>query len=150
MSYLYVDASTLVSIALDDPERSKSALGMFAGFERVGTSELSTVECQAGLCQELRTRPDLWVDAEQNLNQIFSQLQILGVVSSVLSRARSLVKRYRASIGLRSADAIHVATANVVKDVLAERGIHKIEFLTSDRKQYEAFTAEGYTGTFLA
>ena len=149
MDYLYVDASTLVAIALDDPRRAQAALPMLAASKHVGTSGLSLVECQAALSQELRDEPQLLVDAEQNLNRLLIRLQILAIAPAVLTQARHLVKRYRTSLGLRSADAIHVATANEVRDAIGEQGSRLIEYLTSDRRQHAAFTAEGYAGTFL-
>jgi hypothetical protein len=53
------------------------------------------------------------------------------------------------SIGLRSADAIHLATANEFKEAVGLDDDIRLEYLTSDRKQHQAFTAEGFEGLFL-
>src|SRR6058998_3947174 len=112
MNYLYLDASTLVSIALNDPVRAPKALNHIQKYDGVMTSDLSRVECQAGVSSQLSTHPDLLVAAEQNMNRIMNRLLVLNIATSVVDTARALIKRHRVSIGLRSADAIHLATAH--------------------------------------
>jgi predicted nucleic acid-binding protein len=150
MRFLYLDSSVLVSIALQNSDRAVLGLSELEKYDQVGTSELAVVEAEAGLCAQLGDHPELLVDAEQNMNQIFGRLVLYSVDSLVLGHARALVKRHRKSIGLRSLDAIHVATANLISESFAAHSSSFLmEYLTSDRKQHTAFTAEGYIGTCL-
>ncbi|HEY2933805.1 MAG TPA: type II toxin-antitoxin system VapC family toxin [Acidobacteriota bacterium] len=149
MNYLYVDASTLVSIALNDPARAPKALKHISKYDEVMTSDLSRVECQAGLSSQLSNHPDLLVAAEQNMNRVLNRLMVLNIATSVVDMARTLIRRHRVSIGLRSADAIHLASANEFRQAVGLTNDLHLEYLTSDRKQHQAFTAEGFEGLFL-
>jgi predicted nucleic acid-binding protein len=149
MKALYVDSSVLVAVALQDTDRASNALKKIKGFEIVLTSELAVVECQAGLCTQLADDPELLTEAEQKLNQLLVRLVLYSVDSLVLGHARALVKRYRQSIGLRTLDAIHVATANLFGTEMGGNDAIFVEYLTSDKKQHSAFTAEGYVGNYL-
>jgi predicted nucleic acid-binding protein len=150
LRFLYIDSSVLVSLALFDSSRTREAQKKIAKFDIFTTSEIAVVECQAGLSTQLGSQVDTLIDAEQNLNQILASLLVYKVDSLVLGHARSLVKQYRASIGLRSLDAIHVATANMISQSFdGAKGTHILEYLTADRKQHGAFTAEGYLGTLI-
>jgi predicted nucleic acid-binding protein len=148
LKYLYLDSSIIVSLILGDPKRSPAARSLIPEFEVVGTSLLSEVECQAGLSSELANKPDQLVDAEQNLNRFFARLTLFAVEKNVLSQARSLVRRYRIFPGLRSLDAIHLATATLIQSSFETEDM-RLEYVTSDRKQHAAFTAEGFRGKFI-
>jgi hypothetical protein len=148
--FLYIDSSILVSIGTQNSERSKQAIEHLKQYQHLGSSELSVVEAQAGLSAQLSEHPSLLVDAEQNMNQIFGSMILYSVDSLVLGHARALVKRHRKSIGLRNMDAIHVATLNLIAESYASYSESFImEYLTSDRKQHAAFTAEGCVGVCL-
>ena len=146
MNGLYIDASTLVSIALNDLAWGPKALRHIQKYDEVMTSDLSRVECQAGLSSQLADYPDSLAAAEQNMNRIMNRLLVLSVTTSVVDMAKALIKRYRVSIGLRSADAIHLATANEFKETVGSSTDLRLDYLTSDRKQHRAFTAEGFEG----
>src|SRR3990172_2983157 len=130
MSWLYVDSSTLVSIALTDPKRAPKAIQHIGGFKGAVTSELSRIECQAGLCSQLKSRPDVLTAAEQNLNRIFARMLVLSIGTRVVDAARTLIKRYRVAPSLRSADAIHIATANELRTLLGRGKGLRLEYLT--------------------
>src|SRR3989442_1104989 len=150
MNCLYIDASILVSIALNDPARVPKALRHIQKYDEVMTSDLSRVECQAGISSQLADYPDFLVAAEQNMNRIMNRLLILSVTTSVVGIAKILIKRYRISIGLRSADAIHLATANEFKETAGPKPDFRLDYLTSDRRKHRAFTAEGFEGLILS
>lgn len=60
--------------------------------------------------------------------------------------ARTLVRRHRAGIGLRTLDALHLATSI---EIQAQLGAGTVEYITADRRQHTAFMAEGFAGAFL-
>ena len=149
MKFLYIDPSVIVSVILDDSHRTKTTLKYIEEFDSIGTSELSIVECQAGFSTNLVKKPEDLVYAEQNLNQFLARMTLYSVESLMLSHARSLVKQYRASLGLRTLDAIHLATANLLRQAVIASKDSSFYFLTADKKQFAAFTAEGHLGKFL-
>jgi hypothetical protein len=69
---------------------------------------------------------------------------ILQITFSVLVQARTLVRRHRSGIGLRTLDALHVASCAEVR----AQGV-AIEYITADKRQHVAFTSEGFSGILL-
>ncbi len=150
MKFLYLDSSVLVSLALYDPVRIQKAQIKMKQFDVLGTNELAIVECQAGLSSQLGNKGVDLTDAEQNLNQILARIYLYKIDSLILGHARSLVKSYRNSLGLRTLDAIHLATANLIlQSFNSSTGESHMEYLTADRKQHSAFTTEGYVGSLI-
>jgi predicted nucleic acid-binding protein len=148
---LYVDSSVVVCLALGDPKRSPQAWKRVREFDEVATSELAVVESQAGVTAQLSAlkATDQAPFVEQNLNRILAGLDLISINSIVLGQARSLVKRYRVSVGLRSLDAIHVATANLLTQSFGDQPDVQLYYLTADRRQHEAFSSEGHIGELL-
>ena len=144
MTFIYLDSSVLVAMALGDP-RGTQALAI-VGARDSCTSALSPVECQAGLSFQYAAAPGGLPAAEQALDAVLARMQIIPLTSSVLVHARTLVRRHRAGIGLRSLDAIHVASCGEIR---AQVGTGAIEYVTGDRRQHVAFTSEGFSGTLL-
>jgi predicted nucleic acid-binding protein len=145
MAFVYLDSSVLVAIALGEP-RGVQALAILGSRDSC-TSALSAVECQAGLSFQYATAPGGLPAAEQALNAVLDRMQIIAVTSTVLVQARTLVRRYRSAIGLRTLDAIHVASCGEVR---AQLGARAIEYITADRRQHVAFTSEGFSGAWLS
>lgn len=135
----------LVSIALGDP-RGFQALTL-VGSRDAFTSELSAVECQAGLSFQYSTAPSGLPIAEKALNAVLSRLHLIQLTPAVLGYARTLVRRHRSGIGLRTLDALHLASA---AEVQAQLGTGVIEYLTADRRQHSAFMAEGFSGELMS
>ena len=144
MAFIYLDSSVLVAIALGD-RRGAQALAI-VGSRDSCTSALSPVECQAGLSFQYALAPGGLPSAEQALDAVLGHTRIIQVTSSVLVQARTLVRRYRSGIGLRTLDAIHVASCGEVRSLVGARAI---EYITADRRQHGAFTSEGFSGTLL-
>ena len=144
MSVVYLDSSVLVSIALGDT-RGSQALAI-VGSRDAYASELSPVECQAGLSFQYAGAPGGLPAAEQALNAVLARVQMIQITTAILSQARTLVRRHRSGIGLRTLDALHVASC---VEVQAQLGPGTVEYITADRRQHHAFTAEGFFGTFL-
>lgn len=144
MAFVYLDSSVLVAMALGDP-RGMKALAI-AGSRDPCTSALSAVECQAGLSFQYAATLGGLPAAEQALDAVLDRMQIIQVTLNVLIQARTLVRRHRSGIGLRTLDAIHVASCGEVR---AQVGARAIEYITADRRQHVAFTAEGFAGTLL-
>jgi len=144
MTFVYLDSSVLVAIALGDP-RGAQALAI-VGSRDSCTSALSPVECQSGLSFQYATALGGLPAAEQALDVILDRMQIIQITPSVLIQARTLVRRHRSGIGLRTLDAIHVASCSEIR---GEVGAGAIEYITSDRRQHVAFTSEGFSGAFL-
>ncbi len=149
MSYLYLDSSILVSLAVEDARNTVSIRKTIEKHKTIGTSEITVVEAQAGLISQLGKNQNLLSNAEQNLNRILGSMNLFSVNSIVLGSARSLVKQYRASVGLRSMDAIHLATAKIISQSSGDQRPVELNYLTSDKKQHAAFTAEGYVGELI-
>jgi predicted nucleic acid-binding protein len=144
MPVVYIDSSVLVSIALGDP-RGFQALAILGSRDSC-TSELSPVECQAGLSFQYAGASGGLPAAEQSLNTVLGRIQMIQVTSDVLRQARTLVRRHRSGIGLRTLDALHVASCT---EVQAQLGAGTVEYITADRRQHNAFTAEGFFGALL-
>ena len=144
MDLLYLDSSVVVSMALGD-QRGSQALAILDSRDSC-TSELSAVECQAGLSFHYSETPGGLPAAEQVLNAILGRMQTIQVTSAVLSQARTLVRRHRSGIGLRTLDALHIASCT---EVQAQLGAGSVDYLTADRRQHSGFTAEGFSGVLL-
>ena len=145
MVFVYLDSSVLVAMALGDG-RGSQALALI-GSRDCCTSELSHVECQAGLSSQYSSAPGGLPAAEQALNAILSRADMIQVTAAVVGQARTLVRRHRAGLGLRTLDALHIASCVEVPEQL---GAGALEYITADRRQHNAFTAEGFAGVFLA
>jgi predicted nucleic acid-binding protein len=144
MTVVYLDSSVVVSIALGDP-RGSQALALLGSRDSY-TSELSPVECQAGLSSQYASAPSGLPAAEQALNTVLGRIQMIQITSAILIQARTLVRRHRKGIGLRTLDALHVASC---VEIQAQLGAGTVEYITADRRQHNAFTAEGFFGAFL-
>ena len=148
MIILYVDSSVLVSAALKDPQRATTLLKAFRSTDQVTISELAVVECQAGV-SSLQQDPQDRLHTETNLNQLLARAEFIAISSEVLGVARALVRNYRAALGLRAADAIHIATANLIRQTLHSPR-HSLRYLTADKRQHLAFKAEGHSGEWVS
>lgn len=144
MSVAYLDSSVLVSIALKDP-RSSQALAIL-GSRDAYSSELSQVECQSGLSFQYAGAPSGLPTAEQALNAVLARVQMIQITPAILSQARILVRRHRVGLGLRTLDALHLASCI---EIQAQLGAGAVEYITADQRQHSAFTAEGFFGTLL-
>jgi len=144
---LYVDSSVVVSAALRQGQAIIFLEKNFPLYSYFATSELTHVEGQSGVSFQLSSLQKNPADFEQNLNQILAAMVCYTPNSLVIGIARSLVKRYRAGLGLRTLDSIHLATASIIRQGLGSQG--HIEYVTADRKQHEAFSVEGFLGTLL-
>jgi len=145
MTVVYIDSSVIVSIALGDP-RGVQALAM-AGSRDVYTSDLAPVECQAGLSFQYASAPGGLPAAEQALNAVLARMQMIQITAAILIQARTLVRRHRSGIGLRTLDALHVASCT---EIQAQLGSGSVEYITADRRQHSAFMAEGFAGAVLS
>ena len=144
MALLYIDSSVLVSMALGD-QRGLQALAILGSRDSC-TSELSAVECQAGLSFHYADAPGGLPPAEQALNALLGHMQTIQATSAVLHQARTLVRRHRTGIGLRTPDALHIA---LCAEIQAQLGAGSVEYVTADRRQHTAFTSEGFSGSLL-
>lgn len=144
MAFVYLDSSVLVAIALGD-RRGVQAVALLGSRDSC-TSALSAVECQAGLWFQYAAAPGGLPAAEHALDAVLDRMQIIRVTSNILVLARTLVRRHRPGIGLRTLDAIHVASCGEVR---AQVGAAAIGYITADRRQHLAFTSEGFSGTLL-
>jgi uncharacterized protein with PIN domain len=145
MAFVYLDSSVLVAIALGDSRGTQAVASL--GSRDSCTSALSPVECQAVLSFQYAAAPGGLPAAEQALDALRDRMHIIQVTSSVLVQARTLVRRHRSGIGLRTFDAIHVASRDEVR---AQLGAGAIEYITADRRQHVAFMSEGFSGALRA
>lgn len=145
---VYLDSSVLVSLALRDPNRFDKILSLTEGAE-LFTSELSKVEATAGIVSHLHGSDPLRL-AVENLMRILETFQRLRLSTRVLEEARNLVLRHRVTMGLQSVDALHIASWNLFCNSLSDRERSYASFLTADRKQYAAWSAEGRFGVLIS
>lgn len=110
------------------------------------SSELSQVECQSGLSFQYASVPSGLPTAEQALNAVLARVQMIQITPAILGQARILVRRHRAGLGLRTVDAVHLASCI---EIQAQFGTGAVEYITADQRQHSAFTAEGFFGTLL-
>ncbi|HEV2991898.1 MAG TPA: type II toxin-antitoxin system VapC family toxin [Candidatus Angelobacter sp.] len=144
MEFVYIDPSVLISIVLGTP-RGTQALAILDSRDSC-TSEFSPVECQSGLSFHYSAAPAGLPTAEQLLSSLLSRMQMIQITPSIISDARTLVRRYRSGLGLRALDALHIASC---AQITTHLGARTIEYITADRRQHNAFTAEGFSGTLL-
>ena len=144
MTVVYLDSSVLVSIALRDT-RGFQALAILGSHDAY-SSELSQVECQSGLSFQYASAPSGLPTAEQALNAVLARVQMIQITPAILGQARTLVRRHRAGLGLRTLDAVHLASCI---EIQAQLGTGAVEYITADQRQHSAFTAEGLFGTLL-
>lgn len=145
-SLLYVDSSTLVSIICAD-KRGKEAHGILLKYQQLYTSALSEIEIQAGISTLANDNLELLAKLEANFQEVISGHRIMRISESIISEARRLVRRYRRIYGLRTLDAIPIATVLIIQREIESS--HQIDFLTSDKKQRDCFMAEGLRGHFI-
>lgn len=145
MATVYLDSSIIVCIVTNDPRgiQAKAILGS----RNSCTSQLSVVECQAGLSYQFSAAPGGLPASEQILDNILAGMQIVQVTPTIISEARTLIRRHRSGLGLRTLDALHVASCTQMR---AQLGDAAVEYITADRRQHNAFTAEGFHGTLLS
>jgi|SRR5450432_598368 len=141
---VYLDTSILVSMALPDP-RGKLASNILKS-DPAYSSELCIVECQSGLSQYFASRASGLPAAEAALLKLLDRIRLVRLDRSVLEEARTLVRKYRIGVGLRSLDAIHIASCINMKQ---QGRPLSLTYLTADRRQHTAFQAEGFSGTLL-
>ena len=144
MSLVYLDSSVLVALALADT-RGAQALQIL-GSRDTYSSALAQVECQSGLSFQYATTSSGLPNAEQALNAVLARVQMIQITTAVLAQARTLVRRHRVGFGLRTLDAVHLASCI---EIQAQLGAGALEYITADRRQHLAFTAEGFSGTLL-
>jgi len=145
MAFVYLDSSIIVSIVLNDPRGSQAQT--ILGSRNCYTSQISEVECQAGLSYQFSSAPSGLPASEQMLNTILAGMQIAQLTPTIIAEARILIRRYRSALGLRTLDALHIASCSHMQTQLAPGAI---EYITADRRQHNAFTAEGFHGTLLS
>ena len=145
MAFVYFDSSVLVAMALG-VARCSQAMAI-VGRRDSCTSTLSPLECQAGLSFQCAAAPGGLPAAEQALDALLNRIYIIQLTFPVLLQARTLVRRHRVGIGLRTLDAIHVASCAEIRAQVAGGAV---EYITGDRRQHLAFTSEGFSGSLLA
>jgi predicted nucleic acid-binding protein len=144
MAPVYLDSSILVSLVMNDPRAPQART--ILGSRESCTSQLSEIECQAGLSFQFSVALTGLPASEQILNTILDGMQIIQLTPAVLNHARTLVRRHRTGLGLRTLDALHIASC---AEMQAQFGVTRIEYITADRRQHNAFLAEGFSGTLL-
>lgn len=147
MKSLYLDSSCLVSWVIRDESRAAALKKLLPGHQ-LHTSALSRLECQAGI--EMGAG-DARHFAEQEMLRVLSVFSCHPVGTDVLEEGRVLLRRHRRTLGLRSLDAIHVATAHLLnQEMLRVPGASPLLFLTADQRQFAAASAEGLPSRILA
>lgn len=120
---LYVDASALVKLVLEESE-SRALAARVAG-RRLATSALSEVEVSRAVWRSQGS------PQSREILELFTRVSLLDVSGQVLQVAAQLEPS-----GLRSLDAIHISTAGLLGDDLEA-------LVTYDRRMVDAAAAAG-------
>ncbi len=131
---LYLDSSLIVSLVIGEAKRTEA----FREYDQKGvsiqSSFLTRVELQSAIgFLPPQARPL----ADKGWTEFSSRVNFVEVSQDILSDSSLLVRAYRSSHGLRSLDAIHVATARKLVELIP------LLVLTADRRQYEVMAALG-------
>lgn len=130
MTPRYIDSSVIVS--LFDTRESGLAAELIADEQRAIASLLVFVEVTRNLA--VRADPNLRETIQDEFTRLFRYWTIIKITDDVWFRAAEI----GSSLGVKSLDAIHLATA------LTVRG-EAIEFATFDRQQARAARSLGMT-----
>ena len=118
----YIDASALTKVVVDEAD-SGAMLRCYAEAERVACSRIGVVEVRRAVGRRRHDR--------DHLDAVIASVEIMEFDSATAERASAMAPR-----GLRTLDAIHLATA---AGLLGELGA----FVTYDLRQAEAARALG-------
>ena len=130
MTLRYIDSSVIVS--LFDAHESGIAAELIANEQRTICSLLVFVEVTRNLAR--RADPNLRGTIQEEFTRLFRYWTVIKITDDVWFRAAEV----GSSLGVKSLDAIHLATA------LSVRG-EAIEFATFDRRQAVAARSLGMT-----
>jgi predicted nucleic acid-binding protein len=122
MTTAYVDASALVKLALDEPD-GIAMRHWYHEHERIASSRIGVVETHRAVRRK--------VDDMAHVDAILRSIQVMEVDMAIAARASSV-----GPIGLRTLDAIHLATAIVL-------GPELDAFVTYDDRLADAARALG-------
>lgn len=121
MSATFLDTSAIVKLVLDEPE-SQALIDFLDGRTSVEASELSVAEAGRAVRR---------VDVDWDASEVLDALVLHRVTSDVLRRAARLEP-----VGLRTVDAIHLATA-------LSHGDGDVSVVTYDDRLADAARAHG-------
>ncbi|MEI7742241.1 MAG: type II toxin-antitoxin system VapC family toxin [Chloroflexota bacterium] len=132
----YVDASAFVRILLLEPD-AEAALACWRAAEEGYVSEIGYLEVRASLAAARRSGRTWGPDAEHDhalANELWEEVVEVTLDAAVMAEAvRVAVDR-----GLRTLDAIHLASALIVK------GDEPLAFVSFDLRLRAAAAAEGF------
>jgi predicted nucleic acid-binding protein len=140
----YVDSSLVLSYLLRE-DFSKidqnMSLESLSRFDETSTSEITDIECRRTL-DRIRIQEGL-SDAKvalkySELNEILNTLKIIKLSPPILKRAKGAFPTV-----IRTLDAIHVATAALLKDLTHDQELQQFYFLTRDLQQRACAQALG-------
>ena len=83
MAFVYLDSSIIISIVLNDPRGSQAQT--ILGSRNCYTSQISEVECQAGLSYQFSSAPSGLPASEQMLNTILAGMQIAQLTPTIIA-----------------------------------------------------------------
>lgn len=128
---LYLDASALLKVYLDEPEREEVRQLLLADPQWVSAAHL-LVEVRRNLRRAL---DGLELDgARDEFRRHWNRMQVVELELALCERAAELAE----ATGARTLDALHLAAAERV-------GGRRIRFLTFDQRQVDAARALGFT-----
>ncbi len=142
MTIGYFDTSASAKLYLDEPGRVEVRAHL-AACERAVASEIAFTEVVSAVYRASRRNSNpITTDEAQRLDSRIQadfreRFDLERVTSEVIDKAASLVARHP----IRAFDAIHLATAIAVRDLIGP----DVLFLTSDARLRLAALAEGFT-----
>jgi predicted nucleic acid-binding protein len=127
---VYVDASALLKVYLDEPE-SSDAVSLVRGALEPATARIARVEVRRRLAIEFAG--DELAAIREDFEHDWETLRIIEVDERVCERAADIAE----TTGVRSLDALHLGAAEPL--------LGAVPFLTYDRRQAEVARQLGWT-----
>lgn len=127
---MYVDASALLKLYLDEPE-SDEALAFVRAAREPSSARIALVEVRRRLALEFEG--DELAAVREDFDRDWERFRIIEVDEAVCGRAAEIAE----TTGVRSLDALHLGAADPLRGA--------IPLLTYDRRQADAARSLGWT-----
>ncbi len=139
MATYYADTSALVKVYIVEAgHRWMAELCRPKAGNTVFFSQLATVELEVVLHRKALEQTISGVDRDKNValfpRHLRRRYHVMPITDDVVARARSLIGQANLPHPLWTYDALHLAGAQMVADILAALGSSPLTFLTSDRR----------------
>lgn len=139
MAAIYVDTSALIKVYVAETGHAwMNALCRPKSGNVVFASQLTAVELEVALLRKAAERTIAEAERDRSIALFRRHLRrrytVETLTADVFSRARRLIRTEGLPHPLRTYDALHLASAQVVADTVAALGAGSLTFIAADRK----------------